>query len=427
MERLVILNHIKEAMYCPSVPAFEELMNKEITMNENAINYLDKLFFRKEEWAICYRHEVFTRGQHTNNIVERAFLRLKENVLHRSKCFNAIQLTKIICKDLMYSFTTSVLDVIRNPLEKTRYYEGKSMKKGMDISMDRVNKLHGEGDFYTVDSEDGRTSYMLNSETGICTCYVGMSGAYCKHQLAVMHKYGKTCVATSPFLDEDAKRLLCQVALGEQDIPDGFYFRPSRHGDVVVSSVSRNEIGPPGAGIDPAPECLEQRDDLGLGSLTACSIPHAAENVELLSKDTVLLDTEKEVKNCIGNIFQTAHRDPETCKDSVMKFSKFFLKTYNPERRTPAGLASVLEQTVSGVQTKVNSKNIKVNDPSRTKYLRKGFKGNVSKNSNFEVRPDVPAQDDAYQVPSRKRKKPHSLAAVVKAKRAEVEASSTSK
>ena len=47
------------------------------------IAYQQALFDRRQEWALCFRAGLPTRGHNTNNTVEAAMRVLKDNVLHR--------------------------------------------------------------------------------------------------------------------------------------------------------------------------------------------------------------------------------------------------------------------------------------------------------------------------------------------------------
>lgn len=148
-----------------------------------------------------------------------------------------------------------------------------------------------------------------------------------------------------------------------------------------------------------------------------------SETIEIVLEDNVLSDTELKLIDCVGNIFKSAKNDPETLLEPVVNFTNSFVKKLSPESHSTSGLASALIQ-FSGSQKPIDRKSIKVNNPARRSYNRKGSNsvgvGQVPKNSNFEVRPVVHPQDNAYQVPSKRRKTPHQFASKVAKKKAEV-------
>ena len=50
---------------------------------------------RRQEWALCLRTDVPTRGHNTNNIVESAFRVLKDSVLYRSVFIHMVHLIAV--------------------------------------------------------------------------------------------------------------------------------------------------------------------------------------------------------------------------------------------------------------------------------------------------------------------------------------------
>lgn len=54
--------------------------------------YLEKLYSRRERWALCYRSMLPVRGNNTNNYCEAAMRILKDKILLRTKAYNVPQL-----------------------------------------------------------------------------------------------------------------------------------------------------------------------------------------------------------------------------------------------------------------------------------------------------------------------------------------------
>lgn len=69
---------------------------------------------RREEWAICLRHDLLTRGHNTNNFVESAVKVVKEKVLHRLKAFNATQLVDFVITRIEVYYIRRLTDVANN-------------------------------------------------------------------------------------------------------------------------------------------------------------------------------------------------------------------------------------------------------------------------------------------------------------------------
>ncbi|KAJ8366669.1 hypothetical protein AAFF_G00345510 [Aldrovandia affinis] len=58
--------------------------------------YLEKLYSRRESWALSFREDAPTRGNNTNNYVEAAMRVLKDKILQRTKTFNLPQLFDLL-------------------------------------------------------------------------------------------------------------------------------------------------------------------------------------------------------------------------------------------------------------------------------------------------------------------------------------------
>lgn len=51
----------------------------------------------KEEWGLCFRQNLITRGHNTNNYSETSIRIIKDIVLQRTKAFNAVALVDYYC------------------------------------------------------------------------------------------------------------------------------------------------------------------------------------------------------------------------------------------------------------------------------------------------------------------------------------------
>lgn len=78
---------------------------------------------------------------------------------------------------------------------------------------------------FLVPSTDQNSSiiYTVNSEIGMCTCSVGISGAPCKHQGAVAVKFNISIFNFLPSLTPDDRMLYGYVALGYTARESSFY------------------------------------------------------------------------------------------------------------------------------------------------------------------------------------------------------------
>ncbi|KAF0706595.1 SWIM-type domain-containing protein [Aphis craccivora] len=116
----------------------------EVNLNEATSNILSLKDefpnFRKNEWVLMFRRDIITKGNNTNNYAEACIRILKEIILNRTKAYNVVALVEFIC----YVWE-----------DETCY---------------SVLSSKSENSVYTVDIQ-----------IGVCNCYVGFTGAFCKH------------------------------------------------------------------------------------------------------------------------------------------------------------------------------------------------------------------------------------------------------
>ena len=81
-----ILYEDDENIFCQSFDDF--LCQEKVARNPKFVSYLTSLYEVRTHWAHCYRNDLRTRGNNTNNPVEAQFLTLKDTILKRTKEVN---------------------------------------------------------------------------------------------------------------------------------------------------------------------------------------------------------------------------------------------------------------------------------------------------------------------------------------------------
>ena len=192
---------------------------------QNVMDHLWQCYFsRSDQWALYKRRGLPTRGQNTNNVVENSFRRLKDRVLCRRKAYNAVHLSSFLIHDLSISFTGSILSKLRNPFFIPDRKKTKLMvNRAAQIPHSNINEL--SKNLYSVMSSQGDKIYVVDISSGHCSCPQGVSGALCKHQLAITLKVGDFAEATSIVLGHEQKCVYFEVATGET-VPHGWFDLP---------------------------------------------------------------------------------------------------------------------------------------------------------------------------------------------------------
>ncbi|KAF0294193.1 hypothetical protein FJT64_008129 [Amphibalanus amphitrite] len=216
--------------------------------------YLQGFAARRQEWALCLRTDVPTRGHNTNNIVESAFRVLKDSVLYR-------QAIMALAKQLVYANNeaeiATTMELVatewgeRYPL-LDQYLQGfaAAVKSGRCVTefTYQVKSLTSVGITYLVD---------LN--VGACTCRMNRRTGGCKHLRAVRQQTGAVPEATAT---KETRRALMDIAMGTSQQLPGNWFDPLVAEPSTSSPPGPTPASAPGvAQPQPSPSPEEYDDD----------------------------------------------------------------------------------------------------------------------------------------------------------------------
>jgi hypothetical protein len=84
------------------------------------------------------------------------------------------------------------------------------------VDMNNIKKSNVENKYFVVSTQNSNLTYIVNSEIGICSCPVGINGAPCKHQGAVLAKFHITTLNFLPSLTSNDRMLYAYIAFGKQ-------------------------------------------------------------------------------------------------------------------------------------------------------------------------------------------------------------------
>ena len=86
------------------------------------------------------------------------------------------------------------------------------------VNADLIQKTNVDCEFFVASTMNSSFFYIVNSEIGVCSCPVGISGAPCKHQGAVSMKYHISMFNVIPSLTSDDRMVYAYIALGNKII-----------------------------------------------------------------------------------------------------------------------------------------------------------------------------------------------------------------
>ncbi|CAG8813341.1 32376_t:CDS:2, partial [Gigaspora margarita] len=92
------------------------------------------------------------------------------------------------------------------------------------VNMHAIQKTNAENEYLVPSTkENSDVIYTVNSEIGVCSCSVGMTGAPCKHQGAVSVKYHISTFNFIPSLKPVDRAIFAYIALGYISRDESFY------------------------------------------------------------------------------------------------------------------------------------------------------------------------------------------------------------
>jgi hypothetical protein len=186
----------------------------------NFLRYLqDQWLARKHLWALCFRLNVKTRGNHTNNYVESAIRIFKEVILVRCKAFNVVALLAFVVTNLekyhiarLLKFTS--LSSTKHEVAYKKYF---ALSKGLAIK-----PTVEPNEFLVSSSKDDLLYYKVNLLTETCDCFNGQYGKFCKHLFAVANQENLN-LFHSPRITFQDRVDLATIALGKDSVDPSFY------------------------------------------------------------------------------------------------------------------------------------------------------------------------------------------------------------
>lgn len=130
-------------MYASSLEKYNECLEafeqyKTVQNYENFYHHIESEYLnRPEKWALHARASMPTHGNHTNNYVESHFKIIKENVMHRHKCYNLPDFLDLMMKESSEYYRRICLSNGRFNPRQSKY----KIPEKLSISREKVTKI----------------------------------------------------------------------------------------------------------------------------------------------------------------------------------------------------------------------------------------------------------------------------------------------
>jgi len=207
----------------------------------------------RQEWCLAYRTDVLNRGHNTNNYAEATFHVIKDIILTRLKAFNPLALLVYVVGVLEKYYCGRLVSAAFVLLTKPYLLYEKVRDRAAEIVSVSADAVVGLGnDMYRVlSAKDPSQHYEVQSTTGVCTCYYGQQGEFCKHQAAVRLKFG-LLYPNCPALTTGDKQQLYYIAAGSCTVHSSFFAHFASQWATARSISGGGESATPPVGVSGA-------------------------------------------------------------------------------------------------------------------------------------------------------------------------------
>ena len=211
-DKAYIMRQFQKILYAHSEAeanqAYEEFCRDEVILCYDKLkNYMQSLWDRREEWAICFRHKILNRGHNTNNFVEASIRVFKDVVLQRCKAFNSCALVDFVCKVFESYHRRHLLSFSNSRKTKNKIIYDQLCLKAKNLIVKQCDNIS-----FAVSSDE--YIYTVHADTATCDCPYGQGGKFCKHLCAVENQF---CIIfkSAPLLSCEDKKDFARISLGE--------------------------------------------------------------------------------------------------------------------------------------------------------------------------------------------------------------------
>jgi len=189
---------------------------------DNFIKRFENNCKRQEQWVRYHRSKIIYRNHNTNNYAEASIRIMKDILLNRTKAYNVVALLDFIMSVGEEYFTLRILNHAHGRHLETQRLYTKLCSKMIDINTSDVKKIN-ESTYVIPSVNSSSETYIVNIDNGVCTCKMGHTGSFCKHQ-AWIHKNIKSQLPNAPAVTLEERHALAMLALGSTKCPKPTFF-----------------------------------------------------------------------------------------------------------------------------------------------------------------------------------------------------------
>ncbi|KAJ8247334.1 hypothetical protein GJAV_G00245110 [Gymnothorax javanicus] len=156
---------------------------------------------------------------------------LKDQIFERVRAYSPVQLLDFLLIRMPAYYERRLTDVINGRLDmfiSKRYLPGNGK-----IDSGMISRVEESGVYLVMSESNPDHKYEVDMVHGMCTCHVGLNGAPCKHQYAVMKYHNIRSFNFLPVNDERMRIHLLYLATGTKNVPEGWFSSLGSRPDVI--------------------------------------------------------------------------------------------------------------------------------------------------------------------------------------------------
>jgi hypothetical protein len=139
---------------------------------------------------------------------------LKDIIFARTQAYNIVQVFQFVITNMERFYEQRLLGIAH---KHPRHFIAKRFlcPRWEEVDVNSIKETGVRNEFSVLSTRQDNVFYIVNSEIRTCTCPVGVSGAPCKHQGAVLTKYHIATLNFLPSLKPEDRMVYAYIALGK--------------------------------------------------------------------------------------------------------------------------------------------------------------------------------------------------------------------
>ncbi|POG58479.1 hypothetical protein GLOIN_2v1488561 [Rhizophagus irregularis DAOM 181602=DAOM 197198] len=299
------------------------------------------LWERREFWAVSFRNGASTRGNHTNNYVERSFGIIKDIIFSRVKAYNPIQIYFFIIGNMERFYERKLLAIANKQLNSIskRFF----CPRWESVDQNKIVSANIEHMYYVQSTSKSDIFYIVDSNIGICTCPKGI----CVMDKSFYVKFHAE-IKTKDFLENNATNILGNDS-NINNIWENNNTNPSESPESPLENNNNNASPSENNHAN-----LLENNALRLLDTNSSEIFARSSELELNHQNREY--RVKLIKEFLDSVYQDV-----TNNDQLLLGMESFQKGYEKAKNTSNGqLVSYLHQNYQNLDSRFNVKNRKI-------------------------------------------------------------------